>query len=122
MRCAPPLREKNQNIEKKWSGRRGSNPRPPAWKAGALPTELHPLRFWSSYTKNGGAGRIRTFEGIHRQIYSLLPLAAREPRPNFNKWSCSQESNLRPSVYKTDALPTELEQPDSHHHLVNNEE
>ena len=26
-------------------------------------------------------------------------------------WSCSQESNLRPSVYKTDALPTELEQP-----------
>ena len=27
------------------------------------------------------------------------------------KWSCSQESNLRPTVYKTVALPTELEQP-----------
>jgi hypothetical protein len=26
-------------------------------------------------------------------------------------WSCSQDLNLRPSVYKTDALPTELEQP-----------
>jgi hypothetical protein len=25
-----------------WSGRRDSNPRQPAWKAGALPTELHP--------------------------------------------------------------------------------
>lgn len=28
--------------------------------------------------QNGG-GRIRTFEGISRQIYSLIPLAAREP-------------------------------------------
>ena len=27
----------------------------------------------------GGGGRIRTFEGISRQIYSLLPLTAREP-------------------------------------------
>ncbi len=26
----------------KWSGRRDSNPQPPAWKAGALPIELHP--------------------------------------------------------------------------------
>ena len=26
-----------------WSGRRGSNPRPSAWKADALPTELLPL-------------------------------------------------------------------------------
>ena len=64
----------------KWSGRRGSNSRPPAWKAGALPTELHPLNM---YIKSGGAGRIRTFEGISRQIYSLLPLATREPRQNI---------------------------------------
>ncbi len=27
------------------------------------------------------------------------------------KWSCSQESNLRPTDYKSVALPTELEQP-----------
>lgn len=27
----------------------------------------------------GGGGRIRTFEGERRQIYSLLPLATREP-------------------------------------------
>lgn len=55
---------------------------------------------------HGGAGWIRTSEGKRRQIYSLLPLATREPR---HLWSSSQESNLRPSVYKTDALPTELE-------------
>ncbi len=28
-----------------------------------------------------GEGRIRTFEGIRRQIYSLLPLATRAPLP-----------------------------------------
>ncbi len=28
--------------------------------------------------RNGGERRIRTFEGINRQIYSLLPLAARQ--------------------------------------------
>ena len=28
---------------------------------------------------SGGGGRIRTFEGISRQIYSLLPLAAWVP-------------------------------------------
>lgn len=31
-----------------------------------------------SGNQNGG-GRIRTFEGVSRQIYSLIPLAAREP-------------------------------------------
>ena len=29
--------------------------------------------------QNNGGGRIRTFEGVSRQIYSLIPLAAREP-------------------------------------------
>ena len=42
------------------SGRRGSNPRPTAWKAVALPTELHPLKcFFPSTTYwciVGGAG------------------------------------------------------------------
>ena len=40
-----------------WSGRRDSNPRPIAWKAMTLPTELLPL----SIKNNGGEGRIRTF-------------------------------------------------------------
>ena len=28
-----------------WSGKRGSNSRPPPWQGGALPTELFPLIF-----------------------------------------------------------------------------
>ena len=36
------FREKREG--KRWSGKRGSNPRHPAWEAGTLPTELFPLR------------------------------------------------------------------------------
>src|SRR5215213_3503758 len=63
------------------SGRRGSNPRHQAWKACALPTELLP-RTLLDLPEHGG-GRIRTFEGVSRQIYSLLPLAAWVPHPRF---------------------------------------
>ena len=78
------------------SGRRGSNPRHQAWKACALPAELLPhnqpcsprgerqektnSNFRESRSNNGG-GRIRTFEGLRRQIYSLLPLATWVPHP-----------------------------------------
>ena len=36
------LSRKNFINKYKWSGRRDSNARHPAWKAGTLPTELHP--------------------------------------------------------------------------------
>src|SRR5437016_11857184 len=65
-----------------WSGKRDSNPRPRAWKARALPTELFPPTQPKKNT--GGEGRIRTSEGISRQIYSLLPLATREPLRSEN--------------------------------------
>ncbi len=46
-KCSTPeLRQPNsleRIINKSQSGRRGSNPRPTAWKAVALPTELLPL-------------------------------------------------------------------------------
>ncbi len=51
---------------KPWSGRRDSDPRPSAWKADALPTELLPLMTESRSrpeARTGGAGRIRTSEG-----------------------------------------------------------
>ena len=32
-----------KSFIKKWSGRRGSNPRPPPWQGDALPAELLPL-------------------------------------------------------------------------------
>ena len=53
------------------SGRRGSNPRPPAWKASALSTELLPQ------TALWGCGQrwIRTTEGESQQIYSLPHLS-----------------------------------------------
>ncbi len=52
------------------SGRRGSNPRPSAWKANALSTELLPQFLFSC-----GQRWIRTTEGVRQQIYSLPHLA-----------------------------------------------
>ena len=74
-----------------WSGRRDSNPRHPAWKAGTLPTELHPHRhgrLWPAPTLSRGRGclsRVVGREGFEpskpegRQIYSLMRLAASLP-------------------------------------------
>ena len=61
------------------SGKRGSNPRPPAWKASALSTELFPRinhDFRDGYFC--GSRWIRTTEGENQQIYSLPHLAALE--------------------------------------------
>src|SRR6187397_2195783 len=46
-------------------------------------TDYLPLELRLSFPPktNGGGGRIRTFEGVSRQIYSLLPLAAWVPLP-----------------------------------------
>ncbi len=92
---------KTQNFELKGlSGWRGSNPRPTAWKAVALPTELHPLLNYTPDLKNqsltsrdliydfdvslGGGRRIRTFEVIRQRIYSPSQLAALvSPRINL---------------------------------------
>ena len=73
----------------------GIEPTPSAWKAEVLP--LNYTRQWSyptyrlhccpnlrlplPLTHSGGGGRIRTYEGVSRQIYSLLPLAAWVPLP-----------------------------------------
>ena len=69
-----------------------------------------------------GEGRIRTSEGVCRQIYSLFPLAAREPLPRKN---CSAkflsrrpDSNRRPADYKSAALPTELRRRPIHIMLI----
>ena len=109
---------------KRWSGERVSNPQPSAWKADALPIELPPhstnikhlILACASYHHFGGEGRIRTFEGVSRQIYSLLPLAARAPlRENDStrnpSWSWRWDLNPQPADYKSAALPIELRQP-----------
>ena len=48
------------------------NLRPSGYEPDELPTA--PPR-----EKNGGWNRIRTYVGVSRQIYSLLPLTTREP-------------------------------------------
>ncbi len=68
-----------------WSGKRDSNPRPRAWKARALPTELFPHDMFF-----GGEGRIRTFEGIAGRftVCSLWPLgnlSSFSPTPTASK-------------------------------------
>ena len=100
-------------IARATSGRRESNPRPRAWKARALPTELLPRRIVHRFVaRHDGEGRIRTSEGVRRQIYSLLPLAARAPLRDrcrrMHAWSRWSESNRRPADYKSAALPPEL--------------
>src|SRR5262249_16898458 len=71
----------------------GIEPTSSAWKAEVLPLNYTradgaplpaaPLSGPPSAPRVGGGGRIRTFEGISRQIYSLLPLAARAPLQVF---------------------------------------
>jgi hypothetical protein len=81
-----------ENCILNMSGRPGSNRPPIAWKAIALPNELLPLLIL--YLSNAigiyttflcGESRIRTYEGIRQQIYSLLQLAALVfPHPQQN--------------------------------------
>src|SRR5688500_13227683 len=74
----------------------GIEPTSSAWKAEVLPLnytrrcrmglQLNPgfrrrLRVDPSPSHSGGGGRIRTYEGVSRQIYSLLPLTAWVPLP-----------------------------------------
>ena len=69
-----------------WSGRRDSNPRPIAWKAITLPTELLPLStvceklesvLSRSLVWRGQDSNLRSPEG--RRVYSPLPLSTRPP-------------------------------------------
>ena len=53
----------------------GIEPPPSAWKAEVLPLNYTRL-FFAYLIQVGGGGRIRTYEGINQQIYSLPPLAA----------------------------------------------
>ena len=79
----------------RWSGRRDSNPRHSAWKAEALPTELHPLIFgggWGNRTPNSALQGPR------------VPVSTNPP----NSWSGRRDSNPRHLPWQGSALPTEL--------------
>ena len=55
---SPARREDRDRTEGsgEWSGKRDSNPRPSAWKADALPTELFPLKVLPHLTMVEGEG------------------------------------------------------------------
>ena len=61
----------------------------PAWKAGVLPLNYTRVKGVFTYLGfefkcfYGGGGRIRTFERLRGQIYSLLPLTTRPPLQYF---------------------------------------
>ena len=80
-------------IQQRKSGKRGSNPRPPAWKASALSTELFPL--------------VPTFKWVvmdsnhrrHRQqIYSLPHLATLVTTLTFMSQCTASLSSVEPLV------------------------
>ena len=61
----------------------------------------------SSTDTSDAGGRIRTAVLVRDQIYSLTPLTARPPLPKILAFQESRrrDSNSRPAVYKTAALP-----------------
>ena len=74
------LPRKRSTPELHWrslSGRRGSNPRPLAWKANALPTELLPLfRFFSAITSSDFTLSLLTTSRLLRHssfVFLVLP-------------------------------------------------
>ena len=60
----------------------GIEPTSSAWKAEVLPLNYTRDTSPQSLVHSGGGGRIRTSEGVSRQIYSLLPLTAWVPLLN----------------------------------------
>ena len=77
--CGPRRRLDPGIPARDWSGRRDSNPRHPAWKARALPTELLPLASRDIAPDEWWRGEDSNLRRLRRQIYSLFPLTAREP-------------------------------------------
>ena len=78
------------------SERRDSNPRPPAWKASALSTELLSRREQHCRVVCG-CGWIRTTEVERQQIYSLPHLATLE-HTHFSKISLEPLVGLEPTT------------------------
>src|SRR5262249_21756602 len=92
------------------SGRRESNPRPRAWKARALPTELLPRRIVSPFDPRSWRGedsnlRRRLPADLQSAPFGRSGTSPFVPSPTPSRWP---ESNRRPADYKSAALPTEL--------------
>ena len=93
-----------------WSGKRDSNPRPRAWKARALPTELFPPFYHlvlPSLVERGGFEPPKAYAGRFT-VCSLWPLgnlSLGHPQILKARLSRWRESNSQPTDYKSVALP-----------------
>ncbi len=92
-----------------WSGRRGSNSRHLAWKASALPTELHArtclnntnaykLNYYFIFT-NWWRGKDSNLRTLRERIYSPSPLTTRPPLQNRPRLSRQIQSASMPTVF-----------------------
>ena len=85
-----------------WSGRRGSNPPPIAWKAIALPNELLPQAWWGRVDSNH-----RTLPRTDLQSVAIatmrLPLSFSHPIAEIER-SRWRDSNPRQADYKSATL------------------
>ena len=97
-----------------WSGKRGSNSRPSAWKADALPIELFPHTTWHAkiYLVEGGG-----FEppkaspaDLQSDPFGRSGTPPKQRFHNTSDWSWRWDLNPQPADYKSAALPIELRQ------------
>src|SRR4026207_1910553 len=99
-RSTPELRGPESQSAKNWSGRRDSNSRPSAWKADALPTELHPLtlnlrfQILRSQWCRGQDSNLR--KALACRVYSPVPLTTRPPLLTFFKCLMEPAKGLEP--------------------------
>ena len=85
------------------SGRRDSNPRPSAWKANALSTELLPHFLWAKMDSNHRRRKPADLQSAPFGHSGICPTFS----TIFSK-SGRRDSNPRPSAWKANALSTEL--------------
>src|SRR5687767_15551338 len=109
-----------------WSGKRDSNPRPPAWKAGALPLsysrpsrmllsrissssgpqwwwggeDLNPRRRTPADLQSAPFGHLGTSPNLPACDESPLRVSGRR-----DNWRWREDLNPRPTAYKAVALP-----------------
>ena len=88
------------------SGRRDSNPRPSAWKANALSTELLPQSQWARMDSNHRRHKPADLQSAPFGHSGTCPLHC--CNVCFKKKSGRRDSNPRPSAWKANALSTEL--------------
>jgi hypothetical protein len=90
--------------QKKWSGRRDSNPRPSPWQGDALPTEPLPLVIRSARASDGAEGQNRTddtrlFRAVLYQLSYLGVVAEASSAPSAlaRSGSCEHTDEAAPA-------------------------